>query len=295
VIRIQGRAVVYGEVWFDEAPPHGSGLAGVDVLVYHWRPARVPNGRPYRTGPAPEQPMHSLQTDLAPSPEAIFAQFDETCRRHIRRAERDDGLRFEVLASAAGGLEEFAEFYDQFARQKGLWLADRHWLARSAEAGQLTLSCVACGGERLVWHAHLRAGSTVQLAHSVSLYRGTRDDHRALVARANRWLHWRDMLGFKAAGLSRYDWGGMFEPESTAEQAGINRFKRSFGGRPVLAYQCAVPVTLRGRVWLRVSGALRRGPRRRRLSVMADRARRADPAAPRATDSDRGTSGGATA
>lgn len=263
MIRVQGRAVVYGEVWFDEAPPQGAGAAGVDVLVYRYRAALVPNARPCPRAGAPDRPLHSLLTDLEPAPETIVARFDETCRRHIRRAEREDGLRFEVLADAAAGLDEFAQFYDMFARQKGLWLADRHWLTRTAEAGQLTLSCASRGGERLVWHAHLRAGCTVQLAHSVSLYRGTGDDYRSLIARANRWLHWQDMLAFRAAGLRRYDWGGMFDPESTAEEVGINRFKRSFGGRPVLAYQCAVPVTLRGRVWLILSGALRRQPKKR--------------------------------
>lgn len=261
MIRIQGRAVVYGETWFDEELPDAAALAGVDVLVYRNRAAPVPNAWPYRGGP-PDQPLHSLQSDLEATPEAIAARFDETCRRHIRRADRQDGLRHEVLAEAADGLEEFAEFYDAFAREKGLWLADRHWLTRAAQARQLLLSCASCGGERLVWHAHLRAGRTVQLAHSVSWHRGADDGRRSLIARANRWLHWRDMLEFKAAGLRCYDWGGMFAPESTAEQAGINRFKRSFGGHPVLAYQCAVPITLRGRAWLLIGSALRRSPRR---------------------------------
>lgn len=264
MIRIQGRAVVYGEVWFDEAPPQGAGATGVDVLIYRYCRASVPHARPCPRGVAPDQALHSLQTDLEAPPQTIAARFDETCRRHIRRAEREDGLRFEMLADAADGLEEFAEFYDQFARQKGLWLADRHWLARTAEAGQLTLSCAVRGAERLVWHAHLRAGRTVQLAHSASLYRGTNDDHRSLVARANRWLHWQDMLSFKTAGLTYYDWGGMFADESTPERAGINRFKRSFGGTPVLAYECAVPVTLRGRVFLSLRGALRHGAKRPR-------------------------------
>jgi len=261
VIRIQGRVVVYGEVWFDEEPPQDAAVDGVDVVVFRSREERVPNSWPYRGRPT-DRPLHSLRTDLDAAPEAITARFDETCRRHVRRAERQDGLRHEVLADAATGLEEFADFYDAFARQKGLWLADRHWLARTVEAGQLVLSCACRGGERLVWHAHLRAGHTVQLAHSVSLYRGTGDDYRSLVGRANRWLHWQDMLAFKAAGSRHYDWGGVFEPESTPEHAGINRFKRSFGGQPIRAYQCAVPVTLRGRLWVVLRSALRRAPKR---------------------------------
>ena len=251
MIRIRGRAVVYGELWFDEAPPSD---AGVDILVHRYRPAPIPCGHSLL--------LHSLRTELAPPAEAIAAGFDETCRRHVRRAEREDGLRSEVFAEPTGELEEFAAFYDAFARQKGLSVLDRHWLARAVEARQLALSCVSREGERLVWHAHLTAGRTAQLAHSASLFRGTDGDHRALVARANRWLHLQDMRAFKAAGGLHYDWGGIFADECTPERAGVNRFKRSFGGVPVLAYECSVPVTLRGRVWLTVRGALRREAKR---------------------------------
>ena len=253
MIRIHGRAVVYGELWFDEAPPSD---AGVDILVYRYRSEPIVNTR--------SSPLHSLRTDLAPPDEAIVARFEESCRRQIRRAARDDGLRYELIAEPARKLDEFAEFYDVFARQKGLWLADRHWLSRAVEARQLALSCVSRDGEQLVWHAHLTAGRTAQLAHSVSLFRDTDADRRSLVARANRWLHWQDMLAFKAAGAVHYDWGGMFADESTAERAGINRFKRTFGGAPVLAYECSVPITLRGRLWVTLRGALRRGAQRPR-------------------------------
>jgi len=78
-----------------------------------------------------------------------------------------------------------------------------------------------------------------------------------LVGRANRWLHWRDMLCFKEAGVQCYDWGGMFEDESTPERAGINRFKRDFGGQPVHSYECTVAASARGRVWLALRDAWR--------------------------------------
>ncbi len=253
MIRVDGRAVVYGELWFDEPPPPD---AGVDILVYRYRSAPVAKGR--------SCPLHSLRTDLSSPAETILARFEESCRRQIRRAGREDGLRYELFAEPQARLAEFAAFYDVFARQKGLWLADRHWLARAAEARQLALSCVVRNGERLVWHAHLRAGRVAQLAHSASWFRSAEADQRSLVARANRWLHWQDMLAFKAAGALLYDWGGMFADESTPERAGINRFKRTFGGNPALAYECSVPVTLRGRVWLRVRSALRRQAQRPR-------------------------------
>jgi len=246
VIRLNGRVVVYGEVWFDEQPPAN---AGVDIVVYRYRRAPVANAR--------TAPLHSLCTDLARPPDAIAAEFNATCRRHIRQAEARDGLHHEVIPAAADRLEEFSAFYDTFARQKALWPADRQWLARAAAEGQLVLSCASRDGNRLVWHAHLRCGRIVSLAYSASWFRSMDSDYRSLVGRANRWLHWRDMLCFKEAGVQCYDWGGMFEDESTPERAGINRFKRDFGGQPVHSYECMVAASARGRVWLTLREAWR--------------------------------------
>lgn len=261
MIRVQGRAVRYGELWLDELPP---AEAGVDVLIHRFRSAPIAAGR--------NSPLHSLRTDLTPPVATIFAGFDESCRRQIRRAEREDSLGYGLSTEPPADLTEFADFYDVFARQKGLWLADRHWLTRAAEARQLALSWVTRADETLVWHAHLRTDYTAQLAHSASWFRGADGEHRALVARANRWLHWQDMLTFRAAGVLHYDWGGMFADDSTPERAGINRFKRSFGGAPVQAYECSVPVTLRGRVWLTV--------RRATLGSLRARAAHAQPQPP---------------
>lgn len=247
MIRLQGRAVVYGELWFDEEPPNP---AGVDVLVYRCRRTPIPNAR--------TEIFSSLHSDLTAAPDAITAAFHEGCRYQIRRADSRDRLQHEVIPEASDTLEEFSDFYDGFARQKGLWLADRHWLARAAAERQLVLSCVSRDGERLVWHAHLRSGRTVRLASSASGFRGMDNEHRSLVGRANRWLHWRDMLFFKETGIECYDWGGVFADESTPEREGINRFKRMFGGQLAVSYDSTVPVSLRGRVWLVLRDAWRR-------------------------------------
>ena len=247
MIRLQGRAVVYGEVWFDEEPPNP---AGVDVLVYRCRRTAIPDAR--------TETFHSLHSDLTAATDAIAAAFHEGCRYQIRRADSKDRLQHEVMPEASDALEEFSDFYDGFARQKGLWLADRHWLARAAAERQLALSCASRDGERLVWHAHLLSGRTVRLASSASCFRGMDNEYRSLVGRANRWLHWRDMLFFREAGIECYDWGGVFADESTPEREGINRFKRMFGGQPAVSYDCNVPVGVRGWLWLTLRDTWRR-------------------------------------
>jgi hypothetical protein len=110
----------------------------------------------------------------------------------------------------------------------------------------------------LVWHAYVMSGSTAGLLHSSSRFREGESDYRALVGRANRWLHWKDMLQFRALGMQRYDWGGLFGDESTPERAGINNFKKSFGGQLVRSFDCTLPRSLRGRVLLPIRDAWRR-------------------------------------
>ena len=66
------------------------------------------------------------------------------------------------------------------------------------------------------------------------------------------------MLRFKETGIQRYDWGGLFEDESTPERARINNFKRDFGGQQERIYDCTVPMTLRGRIYIPLRDAWRR-------------------------------------
>lgn len=247
MIRIRGRGVLYGEVWLDEAPP---GEAAVDIVIHRQRSAPIGGSRCV--------PFLSLRTNLALAGGAILEQFRDTCRYQIRRAEAQDDLQLTFTRNPEDRLEVFGAFFDAFAREKSLWLADRQWLRAACRSGQLALSCVSKDGEALAWHAHVLGGTTARLHHSASCFRGKENRFKALVGRANRWLHWKDLLEFGNAGFEYYDWGGMFQDESTPERAGINNFKRSFGGLPIQAYDCTVAATMRGRVWLPLRDAWRR-------------------------------------
>ena len=248
MIVLSGRAATYGELWFDEAPPADT---DVDILQYRFRGAPVANAR--------AAPLLTMVTDLAPDEEAIAARFGKDCRYKIRRAETKDGLQLEFSAEPERRLGEFADFFDAFAKQKkGHTPCDRRWLRAACDAGQLALSVALRGDEPLVWHAHVLCAGTAGLQYTASHFRGQDNDLRALVGRANRWLHWQEMRKFKSMGFSRYDWGGLFADESTPERAGINRFKRDFGGEEVRVYECMAPVSARGRVYLPLRDAWRR-------------------------------------
>lgn len=247
MIRLEGRAAVYGEVWYDEElPPH----AGVDIVLYRQRQAPVAGAR--------AAPFLSMVSELSPQEDEIFGQFGKDCRYKIRRADSKDGLRMEFGAPPEGELEAFCDFYDAFARQKSFAPCDRKWLAAARAAGRLALSAASRDGDILVRHAYFTDGKIAWLQYTASCFRGRDNDYRALVGRANRWLHWRDMLRFRRLGVTRYDWGGLFEDESTPERAGINRFKKDFGGEQVRRYDCVAPVTVKGRLYLPLRKAWRR-------------------------------------
>jgi hypothetical protein len=202
----------------------------------------------------------TLVNDLTAAEDHLFAACGENNRYKIGRARNRDQLEFRQVADPRTELDAFCAFYDAFAAQKGLPGAYRKGLRAACDAGRLTLTCTAREDEVLVWHAYMTDGRSASLLHTASHFRG------AVIARANRWHHWRDMLAFKALGYERFCWGGMFEDESAPERANINNFKREFGGRLERNYNCTFPVTLRGRAAmaaLRVVTALERFRARR--------------------------------
>ena len=247
MIRIRGRFATYGEVWFDEDPPRDS---GVDVLMFRQR-SRAIDGHVCK-------PFMSLVNDLSAGEEAITAAFGKTTRYEIKRAASSDALETECIVNPRTHLAQFSDFYDEFARQKRLPPAYRRGLNAACDAGQLRLTYAARNGWKLVWHAYITHGQKISLLHSASLFRDMRNVDRALLGRANRWLHWRDMLYFKQMGLRCYDWGGVFEDESNSEKVGINTFKREFGGTSIRTFNCSMAVSLKGRAYLALRHVLDR-------------------------------------
>ena len=243
MIRIEGRGAVYGEFWFDEEPPRD---ASIDIAIYRQRDNPITGARNER--------FISLTTALDVPESAILAAFGRDCRYKIRRADSRDGLSLEFLREPGERLDAYRAFYDSCVSKEGPF-CDPQWLAAAHRAGQLVLSAALRAGEPVAWHAYVVARKTAQLQYTASSFRERDSGMRSLVGRANRWLHLRSMLRFQEMGLARYDWGGLFEDESSPERIGINRFKKDFGGRRVCSYNCSLPVTLRGRIYLPLRAA----------------------------------------
>jgi hypothetical protein len=238
MIRTRGKLVRYGEVWFDEIPVPPQ----PDILFYRQRSAPVPG--------AQCEPYLSLVSDLSVDEELAREKMNRMCRYDIRRAERDGVICMHDAVPSPTAIAEFAAFFDEFAVDKALEPLNRKWLSAAAAVGRLFLTSARLDGDVLVWHAYLATGTTARLLNSCSLRRDADGRQRQLVGRANRLLHWRDMLEFRRLGFRTYDWGGIFPDESNAVRKRINDFKREYGGEERRYFECVAGQTWRGRIYL---------------------------------------------
>ena len=250
LIRFRRRGVEIAELYFVDEPPDELPRTDVLRIVGVHDPS---SDRPWRR-------HDTLVVDLTPSEDDVFAQMGKNTRYEVRRAANRDELSAEtLLAPPPDAVAEFAAYYDDFARSKGLSPAFRPRLEAMAASGLLALSRVAGdGGDALVWHAYARGGGRAMLLYSAAHFRRSDSgEERNLIARANRFLHWRDMVGFRDAGCTEYDLGGIDVAGRDPETARIASFKRGFGGELRATHDCFTARSAKGRAveaLLRVRG-----------------------------------------
>jgi len=235
--------ILVGECWFDENP-YG---AKVDLIEFVQRPEPLTGGR--------FSPFYTMIVDLTQKQEEIFDKIKKDTRYEIRRGETKDGLVFNWVESPdSETLHNFYRFYDSFAATKSMQPINRNRVGRYAEAGNLRLSrAISSEGIDLVWHAYFCLGNRARLLHSASVYRESSDSgFRSMVGRANRFLHWQDMLKLKEQGIAIYDLGGWYAGNEDEAKLSINRFKEEFGGAIVEEYNGEFPVSLKGQLYLKL-------------------------------------------
>jgi hypothetical protein len=237
------------EFHFDEqgAPPP------VDIIRYQSRPEKVHGTVCY--------PFSTLLIDLTQEPDALLAGMSKTTRNEVRRAAKDN-LVFEFNAHPDNGwLSDFFEFYAEFAHLKGLPDLNRARLLGMRESQALILTRInQADGATLVWHCYVHVNGWARLIHSASLFRATDKAQQAVISRANRHLHWLDMLRFRETGFSTYDFGGWYSGQDDEAKLNINRFKEGFGGSVAAQFNIDRGVTLKGTLAVqlrRAAGVLR--------------------------------------
>ncbi len=256
----------YGQVWFEEnaEPPLP------DILVCRQSSAPLTGARCDR--------FRSMVHDLTIDEQALWKTLHENCRYKIRRSEREGATSSFQARPSPDFLSEFVQFYREFAAQKALPDLDLALLSATSRCGRLCLSRVVHGNAVLAWHAHIVTGSIGRLLHSCSIRDHTDVNQPKITGRANRLLHWRDLLEFRQRGFTQYDWGGLFFDESVLANKHINEFKREFGGETRDYYDCETGLSARGRIYLPLRDAWRKAVAlRSRMSTGGHRGARNDP------------------
>ena len=194
--------------------------------------------------------------DLTQDVARLFSGLGKSTKNQVNRAEKHDALGCTAAAQPSDDdILRFRDFYNVFARAKGTTLCRRYQVETMkllARQNGLAISRVTDSlGQALCYHVYVTDGTRAMLLYSGSHFRSIQDqDERKRLARANRLLHWKDILYFKQSGFAIYDFGGL------TDDPGIAEFKRSFGGRDVAEYTGYVPVTWKGRVAARYRGLL---------------------------------------
>lgn len=176
----------------------------------------------------------SRVVDLHKSEEEILADYTKNGRYEIRRALERDEIQF-IYRDAPDNdeLEAFFDYYLAFAETKHMHGLDEAKIRALAEKGELLITkAISASGEVLVMHTYIcHRGVKAALMTSSSLYRNSNDkEMQAMIGRANRALHYKDMIYLKDQGFQTYDMGGLYLGEENIEQAAITRFKNGLGG-----------------------------------------------------------------
>jgi hypothetical protein len=205
-------------------------------------PAVVPGADLLRSRlvPSPEglrqvEAQSTVTLSLDQAPEAVFARFGKDNQYKIRRAETKDRVQCRMLDGQSLSSDDLARLqadYRDLVQRKGITPLNLQRLERLRERDQLFIGRADDEeGGTLAWHVYLVAHRRARLLYSVSLFREAESSaRRALVGRANRLLHWRDILAFQEAGVELYDFGGYYQGGTDQSKLRINQFKDEFHG-----------------------------------------------------------------
>ena len=205
------------------------------------------------------QEYHTCMNVITKPEDELLAAVNKAVRYQFRRSEKDQiEIRFYTRADIEQSpelMDTFAEIYERMYQSKG---ADTKLnvsaIQKYLEADGIVFSAVWHEGEMLVFHSYICDATDARLLHSASCFREESAD-QSMIGRANKRLHWEDILYFKKKGLLRYDWGGISDFDNPN---GIDEFKLKFGGQKITYYNVFAGNTLLGKLAVTAMKLLKR-------------------------------------
>ena len=244
IVKTKGKILKRNHIWFDNISKLSELKAedmNCDEIIIHGNKTTF-SGRNIDI-----EPQNSLITDLTLDDEDLIKQFSKTVRNEINRS-RKDGVKCMVYTSEdvlenEQIISSFESLYISMYHEKGM--EGMHLDLGEIKGYCLNKSFILTGAQidekTIVYHSYIFNDVQCRLLHSCSEFRIEDNVMRNAIGRANKYLHWEDMLLFKDRGIVTYDWGGI---SSLEEPNGIDKFKMSFGGKPIAYYNIHIACSL---------------------------------------------------
>ncbi|MDE3212109.1 MAG: hypothetical protein KGM98_02660 [Bacteroidota bacterium] len=170
---------------------------------------------------------YTIEIPLDREVDEILGSFPKNLRVDIRKAEEAG-----ITTYFHNDIQGFAAFYNDFACKKQVHpISER----RLSELGDTLMMSYAVRNRKILSaHSYIldRNESIVRAFRSATI-RLEEDVNGIMVGRANKLLHFKDMVHFRGMGIQVYDFGGYAMNTHDAQLQGINNFKEKFGGEIV--------------------------------------------------------------
>lgn len=221
VIKRRKGFLSYSIRWYDPEP----NFELIPITVYYQVPVLL-NNKYFK-----REEFWTLLSSLDKSDDELLLEQNSTNKTQIKQARKLD------LQIRTGTFENFLPFFNDFSQDKGISGTTQSKLQSFGRDALEISEVVNSQGKVLAMHANLIDKNIFRsrLIHSASA-RFTEELDASLVGRANRLLHFENLIRYREMGLKYYDWGGIAKNSNDPVKVGINRFKEAFGGQEVCEY-----------------------------------------------------------
>ncbi len=173
-----------------------------------------------RHSPVFVQPRRTLLVDLAQEPAALLAAMRKKTRQYIRKAEREA-----VVTEETEDLDRFHALLRTVAARDRFGIHEPAYFRRLRDAFGDAVHLFMARVEREDVGALLAVRLGDRAWELYGGWSGAFAEHRPFYL-----LKWRAMLRMRALGVRRYDVWGLAEGGADDPLAGVEHFKRGFGG-----------------------------------------------------------------
>jgi lipid II:glycine glycyltransferase (peptidoglycan interpeptide bridge formation enzyme) len=163
---------------------------------------------------------------LSKSQEELLMNFDKSTRYETLRTEKENAV--EIILDATSDV--FRKVLNNSITQIKRINKDDLGTFNS----NLCFTACLLNGDPIIVHSYILDWDSkrCRLLHSISLSELIENKAvRAMYGRANRYLHYKDILFFKDLDYKIYDLGGYAYNTLDKKLQGINKFKDGFGGK----------------------------------------------------------------